>query len=112
MEIFKLSSQKIRNSVCLCMLFLSGCSLFNPYIDRRRNPGVQDISKLYSGPSTPEKPVICYNGWITDDDELQKIADAECVKQKTGVHAEFTEKTYFDGKLLLPHHAYYQCVKE
>ncbi|MEE6207459.1 MAG: hypothetical protein VZR95_05340 [Alphaproteobacteria bacterium] len=94
------------------MLFLSGCSLFNPYIDRRRNPGVQDISKLYSGPSTPEKPVICYNGWITDDDELQKIADAECVKQKNGVHAEFTEKTYFDGKLLLPHHAHYQCVKE
>ena len=110
MEILKLSSQKLRLAYVF-LLFLGGCSLFNPYIDRRRNPGVADINKLYSGPSTPQKPVICYNGLITDDNELQKMADAECVKQGTGTKAEFVKKTHLDGKLLLPSHAHYTCVK-
>ena len=85
------------------MLFLSGCSLFNPYIDRRRNPGVSDVSLLYSGPSRPNQPVICYNPLLTNDDELQKIADEECVKNETGIR---------DGKLLLPNHAHYICTNE
>jgi hypothetical protein len=111
MEIFKLSSQKLVIGY-LFLFLIGGCSLFNPYIDRRRNPGVADIKRLYSGPSTPDKPVICYNGWVSDDEELQALADAECVKQETGNKAKFVEKTYFDGKLLLPHHAHYQCIKE
>ena len=111
MEILKLSSQKITVG-CLFLLFLSGCSLFNPYVDRRRNPGVSDLRVLYSGPSKPDEPVICYNGWVTDDEELQTMADAECVAQGTGTKAEFVKKTYFDGKLLLPNHAHYQCIKE
>ncbi|MBR1825524.1 MAG: hypothetical protein IJ770_02950 [Alphaproteobacteria bacterium] len=94
------------------MLFLCGCSLFNPYVDRRRNPGVSDTAQLYSGPSKPERPVICYNPLLTDDEELQQIADAECIKHETGIKAEFVEKTHFDGKLLLPSHAHYKCVKE
>lgn len=94
------------------MLFLSGCSLFNPYIDRRRNPGVSDVSLLYSGPSRPNQPVICYNPLLTNDDELQKIADEECVKNETGIRAVFVKKTYFDGKLLLPNHAHYICTNE
>lgn len=110
MEILKLSSQKMRLGYVF-LLFLSGCSLFNPYVDRRRNPGVSDVSQLYSGPSTPEKPVICYNGLLTDDEELQQMADAECVTQGTGSKAEFIKKTHLDGKLLLPSHAHYQCVK-
>ena len=110
MEILKLSSQKITLG-CLFLLFLSGCSLFNPYIDRRRNPGVADINKLYTGPSKPDKPVICYNGWFTDDTTLQQMADAECIKHGTGTKAEFIQKTHFDGKLLLPSHAHYQCIK-
>ena len=28
----------------------------------------------------------------------------------TGNYAEFQKKTYFDGKLLLPAHAYYKCI--
>jgi len=105
-----LSSQKLLLS---CLFFtLSGCSLLNPYVDRQRNAGAQDISQLYSGPSAPEAPVICYNGLWTDDAELQEMADAECVKQQTGDKAEFVQKTYLDGKLLLPNHAHYKCVKK
>ena len=84
--------------------------MFNPYIDMRRNPGVQDLRFLYSGPSTPQSPAICYNPLLTDETELQQLADEECRKQQTGNKAEFVKKTYFDGKLFLPNHAYYQCV--
>ena len=111
MEILKLSSQKIVLWT-LFLFFLSGCGQFDAYVDRRRNPGVADISQLYSGPSTPDKPVICYNGWLTDDEQLQQMADAECVAQQTGDYAEFVKKTYFDGKLLLPNHAHYKCVRK
>lgn len=111
MEILKLSSQKITIS-CLFLLFLSGCGLFNPYIDRQRNPGVADLAQLYKGPSTPENPVICYNGLITNETELQQMADAECIKHGTGTKAEFVKTTHFDGKLLLPTHAHYKCVKK
>ena len=110
MEFFKLSSQKLM-LIGLFLIFLNGCSLLQPYVDRRRNPGTKDISRLYSGPSKPDKPVICYNGLWSSDEELQKMADEECVKQGTGTHAEFVEKTYLDGKLLLPNHVHYQCVE-
>lgn len=109
MEFFKLSSPKFM-LLLLLMFFLSGCSMFNPYIDRRRNPGVQDLRYLYSGPSTPENPVICYNPLLTDEITLQQMADEECRKQQTGSKAQFLEKTYFDGKLFLPNHAHYKCI--
>lgn len=109
MEFFKLSSQKLLLSGLF--FILSGCSLLNPYVDRQRNAGAQDLSRLYSGPSTPEAPVICFNGLWTDDEQLQEMADNECVKQATGDKAEFVKKTYLDGKLLLPNHAHYKCVK-
>jgi hypothetical protein len=111
MEILQLSSQKLILASLFC-IFLGGCGVFSPYIDRRRNPGVDDIRRLYTGPSRPDKPVICYNGWVTDDKELQQMANDECIKQGTGVRAEFVKKTYFDGKLLLPSHVHYKCVKE
>ena len=110
MEFFKLSSPKLYIAGML-MLFLCGCSIFHPYIDRRRNPGVSDVRFLYSGPSKPSMPVICYNPLITDDDELQQMAVDECIKNETGDRAVFLKKTYLSGKLLLPSHAYYQCVK-
>lgn len=94
------------------MLNLCGCSLLNPYIDRRRNPGTQDISQLYSGPSKPDAPVVCYNGLWSSDEDLQELATAECVKHGTGNYAEFQEKTHLDGKLLLPSHAHYKCVNK
>ena len=111
MEFSKLSSIKITVSA-LFLFLLAGCSILDPYIDRRRNPGVQNVSRLYSGPSKPDAPVVCYNGWYSDDEELQALATAECVKHGTGNFAEFERKSYFDGKLLLPNHAYYKCVKK
>lgn len=111
MEFFKLSSPKLYIAGML-MLFLCGCSLFHPYIDRRRNPGVSDVRFLYSGPSKPNKPAICYNPLLTDDDELQQMADDECIKHGTGNRSEFVKKTYLSGKLLLPSHAYYKCIKD
>lgn len=97
--------------LCISVCIIGGCSIFDPYIDRRRNPGVEDISKLYSGPSKPEAPVICYNPFLTDDEKLQQMADEECIKENTGNRAEFIKKTYVDGKLLLPNHAHYKCVR-
>lgn len=95
----------------MLMLFLSGCSLFQPFLDRRRNPGVSDINRLYSGPSKPERPVVCYNPLLTNDEELQQMADDECVAEETGEYAKLIEKKYFEGKLLLPARAYFKCVK-
>ena len=111
MEFFELSSPKFYIAGML-MLFLSGCSLFQPFIDRRRNPGVSDISKLYSGPSKPEMPVVCYNPLLTNDEELQQMADDACVAEETGDYAELTEKKYFEGKLLLPARAYFKCINQ
>ena len=73
MEFLKLSSLKLSIS-CLFLFFLTACGLFQPYIDRQRNPGVSDLSRLYTGPSTPERPVICYNGWLTSDEEENRGA--------------------------------------
>ena len=111
MEFFKLSSLKLVISTIFLMI-LCGCSMLNPYIDRRRNPGTQDISQLYSGPSKPDAPVVCYNGLWSSDEDLQELATAECIKHGTGDYAEFQEKTHLDGKLLLPSHAHYKCVNK
>ena len=109
MEFLKLSSQKLIIAGVF-VLFLSGCGIFQPFVDRQRNPG-QDSAHLYTGPSTPQKPVICYNALLTDDETLQKMADEECQLHNTGNKAELVKKRHFDGRLLLPSHAYYECVK-
>ena len=79
MEFFKLSRPK-RLNIILLLLALGGCSLFQPYIDRRREAGVSDPSKLYLGLSKPEAPAVCYNNWVSDYAEVKKLADNECVK--------------------------------
>lgn len=104
-----MSSQKLIFT-SLIAFFVAGCSILNPYIDRRRNPGVQNSEQLYTGPSTPENPVVCYNPLYSDEAQLQALADAECRKHQTGDKAVFVKKTKFDGKLLLPYHAHYKCV--
>ena len=93
------------------MLNLCGCSLLNPYIDRRRNPGTQDISQLYSGPSKPDAPVVCYNGLWSSDEDLQELATAECVKHGTGTHAVPVKETVLTCRLLIPNHYYFKCEK-
>ena len=109
MEFLKLSSQKLI-LISLFVLFLGGCGILQPFVDRRRNPG-QDSTHLYVGPSKPKTPVICYNALLTDDETLQQMANEECLKHNTGTKAELVKKRHFDGRLLLPSHAYYKCVK-
>ena len=58
----------------LLLLVLAGCSWVQPFVDRRRNAGAEE-GKLYVGQSRPEAPVVCYNGWVTKFDELQKMLD-------------------------------------
>ncbi len=97
---------------CLLLFCMCGCGVFKPFVDRRRNPGVSDTNSLYVGESKPDAPVICYNPLFTNDGELQQIADDVCVTEETGDYAEFVNKSYLDGKLLLPVRAYYKCAKK
>lgn len=110
MEFFKLSSLKIYIAGLL-LIILSGCSIFQPFVDRRRNPGVSDVNKLYKGQSKPDAPVICYNPLWTDEQEIRQMAEDVCITEETGDTAELIDKSYFDGKLLLPVRAYFKCVK-
>ncbi len=95
----------------ILMLALGACSLLNPFVDRRREAGAPSADKLYVGRSKPEAPAICYNGLWTSFDEVKKMADEECVKQKKGSHAEEVSKSTFTCRVLLPNHYYFKCVK-
>ena len=82
MEFFKLSRVKFGFAAALFLL-LGACSFLPPFIDRQRNAGVHDISKLYVGRSTPENPAVCYNGWTTTYDEKRPPASAIGEKRST-----------------------------
>lgn len=110
MEFLKLSRVKILNILLLSAL-ICGCNTLDPYVDRRRNPGTSDISKLYTGRSKIDAPAICYNPLLSNMEKLQTMADEECTKHNTGTHAEFINKEEFSCKLLLPTTAFYKCVK-
>lgn len=110
MEFFKLSRVKLLNIMMLITL-LSSCSLLDPFVDRRRNAGERDITKLYVGASTPEHPAICYNILTTSYPEVKKMADEECIKHKTGTHAVPVRQTQFTCRVFLPTHIYFDCVK-
>ena len=105
-----MSRVKILNCLILAGMLCS-CSLLDPFVDRRRNAGERDISKLYVGKSTPEQPAICYNSWTTDYATVKKLADEECLKHKTGTQAVPLKQTHFTCRLFLPTHIYFQCKK-
>lgn len=90
---------------------VSSCSLFQPFVDRRRNAGEKDMSKLYVGRSKTDEPAICYNILTTSYAEVKKMADEECIKHKTGTHAVPVKQTQFTCRLLLPTHIYFKCEK-
>ena len=110
MEFLKLSRVKILN-ILLLILTITSCGSLDPYVDRRRNPGTSDLTKLYTGLSKPEAPVICYNPLLSEENELQTLADGECVKHNQGSHAIFVKKENFSCKVLLPTANFYQCKK-
>lgn len=108
-EFKKLSS--IKMLITIFIFFLTSCSLLEPFVDRRRNAGVENIENLYVGRSTPSSPAICYNGLITKEQQIQELADAECKKHNTGTSAVKTHTTRFTCKMFLPSHDYFKCVK-
>ena len=95
----------------LILMITSACSLLDPFVDRRRNAGIENINNLYVGRSTPEAPAICYNGLITDAKTIQNLADEQCRLHETGTHAVKTHTTKFSCKMFLPSHDYFKCVK-
>lgn len=110
MEFFKLSRVKFL-IIGLMLIFISGCSLFQPFVDRRRNAG-QTGDLLYVGRSKPAAPVVCYNSWVSEFEQIQKMADEECIKQKTGTRAEFVSEDKFSCRLLTPIYSNFQCINE
>ena len=72
---------------------------------------VRGFSRLSTAAATPA-PGVCYNGWVTKFDELQKMADAECVKHQTGDYAEPVEQDVFTCRLLTPAAWKFKCVKK
>lgn len=110
MEFLKLSRVKFVFIIALTAS-LCACSLLDPFVDRRRNAGERDMSKLYVGKSKPEAPAICYNSFTTSIKEVQKLADEECRKQETGVYAVPVKMSSFSCKLLVPNHVYFKCIK-
>lgn len=95
----------------LVCAFVSGCAVFKPFVDRRRNAGVSDPALVYSGESKADAPAICYNSVWTEYSELQALADEECQKNGEGSKAVFDYETNFTCKLFLPTHVYFKCEK-
>lgn len=99
------------SSLLFLMYAISACSLFNPYVDRRREAGVRDPAHLYIGASTPEEPAICYNAWATPYSEVKKMAEDECKKHGTGTSVKPIKQTSFTCSVLVPNHIYFKCEK-
>lgn len=93
------------------VLFLNACSMFQPYVDRRREAGVRDQAHLYVGESKPEAPAICYNSWHTPYSEVKKLAIEECEKHGTGKDVKPVKQTSFTCSVLIPNHIYFKCIK-
>lgn len=96
--------------LCVLLFAVSACSLTEPFVDRRREAG-RPKDNLYVGSSQPDAPVVCYNGWRTSFEEVQKMADAECVKHDTGIAAKLDEEEMLSCRILTPTKAKFQCVR-
>ena len=90
------------------MGFVSSCSQVEPFVDSRREAG-RPRETLYVGSSTKNAPTVCYNALWTNFEEVQKIADDVCVKNKTGTKAIFVSKEYFSCALVTPVKAIFKC---
>lgn len=102
---------KLINIFLLAAILCSCASQFGPFVDRRREAGGLSNGALYVGKSTETNPAICYNRLYTSFDEVQKLADEECVKNKAGSHAVPKQETIFSCRLLVPNHYYFECEK-
>lgn len=102
---------RVKLLVCAILLIaVGGCSLVQPFIDRRRDAGASP-GRLYVGMSQPDAPVVCYNSLLTKFDEIKKLADEECQKHKTGDYAEAVDVDYFTCRIMTPNAYRFKCVK-
>lgn len=85
------------------LFLLIGCS---PYIDSRREAGVAHLV----GQSHPPLIAVCYNGLVSDEIELQNLANAACSKTKKP--AQRIETRYFNCTLLTPNTAIFRCSEK
>ncbi len=91
------------------LFYMTACSQFGPFEDRRREPGTEYV---YVGASKPGKPVICYNPLFTKQYKLKAMADELCAENKVGTHAEEADHDYFSCRLFVPSKTYYKCVAD
>lgn len=94
----------------LLLLQTAACSLTEPFVDRRREAG-KSGEELYVGSSKTDAPVVCYNGWVTEFEMVQKMADEECVKYGTGTAASLDVEEKFVCRIMTPTKAKFQCVR-
>lgn len=94
----------------LLLLQAAACSLTEPFVDRRREAG-KTGAELYVGSSKTDAPVVCYNGWKTEFEDVQKMADEECVKQGTGSAAVLDAEERFSCRIMTPTKAKFQCAR-
>lgn len=103
---------RVKLLFCVLMLAVTtACSWVQPFVDRRRNAGAP-VAQRYVGKSTKSEPVICYNGWVTEYDELKKMADEECIRHQTGDYAEPEEQEFFVCRIFTPASYRFKCVKK
>lgn len=79
---------------------LTGCT---PYVDSRREAGVAHLVGQSQAPTI----AVCYNGLITNEAELQGIANKACLA--TNKEAKRTGTRYFNCALFTPNTAIFQC---
>ena len=103
-----MSTLKLSILIILCVI-TSACSQFQPFEDRRREPGTEYV---WLGASKPEAPVICYNPLFYRQEKLLEQADALCRENNKNSHAELRDIDYFSCRLLVPAKAYYKCVSD
>lgn len=84
----------------LTCFWLTGCAA---YVDSRREAGVAHTI----GQSQPPIIAICYNGSVTNEFELQQMADTACLA--TDKAAKRIDTRYFNCALFTPNTAVFQC---
>ena len=96
--------------ILILVLFLNACSLFDPFVDRRREAGARDIEHLFVGKSETDAPAICYNKLTTSIEEVKRLADEECIRHRTGAYAVPVKQTIFTCRLFVPNHLFFKCM--
>ena len=89
------------------VLTVCGCSQFQAFEDRRREPQTE---RIYVGTSREGAPAICYNPLFYNKEDIKVMADNLCSQYKSGYKAKLVKNDIFSCRLFVPSRAYYKCV--